>query len=96
MPLQTFHNLILEDSRQMAYEQEEVEREVNGIQSLEHIKKMKVGRTEKECSICIKKFVEGEIIRLLKCKHIFHDGCLLPWLEKHSQCPNCRESVRKE
>jgi hypothetical protein len=94
MSMNTFHNLMLEESRKMAYEQDQVEREINGMASLEHIKKMKIGKSEKECSICIKKFIQGEIIRLLKCKHIFHDACLLPWLDKHSQCPNCRSDLK--
>ena len=55
---------------------------------------MKIGNTVKECSICIKKFIKGEVVRVLKCTHVFHDKCLLPWLEKHSQCPNCRKDLK--
>eukprot|EP01017_Pseudomicrothorax_dubius_P018121 TRINITY_DN2016_c0_g1_i2.p1 TRINITY_DN2016_c0_g1~~TRINITY_DN2016_c0_g1_i2.p1 ORF type:complete len:170 (-),score=22.49 TRINITY_DN2016_c0_g1_i2:118-627(-) len=54
------------------------------------IKKMKMGNTRKECSICMNPFAEGEVIRLLPCKHIFHNDCLRPWLCSHSSCPNCR------
>jgi len=32
----------------------------------------------------------GEKIRKLPCKHIFHDKCILPWLDMNSTCPNCR------
>jgi len=32
----------------------------------------------------------GEKIRKLPCKHIFHDSCILPWLDSHITCPNCR------
>lgn len=45
MSMNTFHNLMLEESRKMAYEQDQVEREINGMASIEHIKKMKIGRT---------------------------------------------------
>lgn len=32
----------------------------------------------------------GEKIRKLPCKHIFHDTCIMPWLDKNITCPNCR------
>jgi hypothetical protein len=34
---------------------------------INNIKKMKIGKTDKDCSICLKNFVKGEVIRLLKC-----------------------------
>lgn len=92
MDRETFHNLMLEDSYQFRLEQDSLEKELLGLgnKGLEGIKKMKVGKTEKECTICIKGFIKGEVIRLLSCKHIFHDKCIMPWFEKRSCCPNCR------
>ena len=43
------------------------------------------------CPICV---VELEFTandpKQLPCKHVFHQGCLLPWLEVHNSCPLCR------
>ncbi|XP_058114513.1 E3 ubiquitin-protein ligase ATL42-like [Magnolia sinica] len=47
-----------------------------------------------ECSVCLSKFEDTEILRLLpKCKHAFHINCVDQWLESHSSCPLCRCKV---
>lgn len=47
-----------------------------------------------ECSVCLSKFQDVEILRLLpKCKHAFHIDCIDQWLEKHSTCPLCRQKI---
>ncbi|CAI9100408.1 OLC1v1037405C1 [Oldenlandia corymbosa var. corymbosa] len=55
---------------------------------------LKGSREGLECAICLSKFEDIEILRLLpKCKHAFHINCLDQWLEKHSSCPLCRFKV---
>lgn len=50
-----------------------------------------------ECAICLSKFEDIEILRLLpKCKHAFHIACIDHWLEKHSSCPICRHKVNPD
>ncbi|KAL1808851.1 hypothetical protein ACET3Z_025841 [Daucus carota] len=50
-----------------------------------------------ECSVCLSKFEDIEILRLLPaCKHAFHIDCVDKWLEKHSTCPLCRHKVSTE
>ncbi|KAL7259999.1 hypothetical protein ACSBR1_005790 [Camellia fascicularis] len=47
-----------------------------------------------ECSVCLCKFEDIEILRLLpKCKHTFHIDCVDQWLENHSSCPLCRHKI---
>jgi len=29
----------------------------------------------------------------LKCEHIFHNECLIPWLMNHDECPYCRTVI---
>ncbi len=43
------------------------------------------------CPICTDNLVNGDMIIKLNCSHIFHDGCILPWLELNNSCPNCRQ-----
>lgn len=50
-----------------------------------------------ECTVCLSTFEEGELIRKLKCKHVFHKDCLDTWLQQCSAtCPLCRSEVLPE
>lgn len=42
------------------------------------------------CSVCLDDFEIGSEAKEMPCKHKFHSGCILPWLELHSSCPLCR------
>jgi E3 ubiquitin-protein ligase RNF115/126 len=42
------------------------------------------------CAVCLDDFEIGTEAKELPCKHQFHGGCILPWLELHSTCPVCR------
>jgi len=46
------------------------------------------------CSICLCEYEEGEDVRFLPCKHIFHPACVDTWLKRNASCPSCRQSIR--
>ncbi|KAL5994994.1 hypothetical protein ACLOJK_025051 [Asimina triloba] len=46
-----------------------------------------------QCSVCLDDFEIGSEAREMPCKHKFHNGCILPWLELHSSCPVCRFQI---
>lgn len=46
-----------------------------------------------QCSVCLDDFEVDAEAKEMPCKHKFHTGCILPWLELHSSCPVCRHQL---
>ncbi|XP_040273451.1 E3 ubiquitin-protein ligase RNF126 [Bufo bufo] len=46
-----------------------------------------------ECPVCKEDYTVGENVRQLPCNHLFHNNCIIPWLEQHDTCPVCRKSL---
>ena len=55
---------------------------------------------EECCTICCIEFEELEFIKVLKCQdnahHMFHYECILQWLNKKLQCPNCNHNYEQK
>lgn len=51
----------------------------------------------KICSICIDDFKLDSHVRVTPCNHVFHDDCLMTWLGKtieQPECPNCKNLIK--
>lgn len=46
-----------------------------------------------QCAVCQDEFEKGTQVKQMPCKHVYHDDCLLPWLELHNSCPVCRHEL---
>ena len=42
------------------------------------------------CNICLDAFKVGNVVRILECKHEFHEDCIITWLKTRNTCPVCR------
>jgi len=48
----------------------------------------------RSCSICMDTFRHGAVVTGLPCEHMFHVECLVEWVQRSAQCPNCRTPIR--
>ncbi|KAH8428512.1 putative RING finger protein [Aspergillus melleus] len=54
------------------------------------------GETHSLCAICMEGFSTADLIRPLTCGHIFHSGCVDPWLTRRQACcPLCKMSFSR-
>ncbi|GAB4844981.1 hypothetical protein Ancab_038374 [Ancistrocladus abbreviatus] len=58
------------------------------------VKVHRTGKAALECAICLNEFEDPETLRLLpRCNHVFHPGCIDPWLSSRVTCPVCRANL---
>jgi hypothetical protein len=51
-----------------------------------------------ECPICKDAFqigVQNPVVQL-PCKHLYHNECIVPWLQQHNTCPVCRYELETD
>ncbi len=46
-----------------------------------------------KCVICLDRFTQGDQFMVKRCGHVFHEYCILTWLDTDNVCPLCRVSV---
>lgn len=47
----------------------------------------------RECTICQEEFIEGDILKRLKCDHFYHKNCIKDWLLYNKKCPLCKNEI---
>ncbi|XP_068652655.1 RING-H2 finger protein ATL5-like [Aristolochia californica] len=93
----TFPIVTNPDELETESEPDGVDKEIVDLIPMLRFSALKGSTKDLECSVCLSKFEDIEILRVLpKCKHVFHRHCLDPWLESHSGCPLCRRKVEAE
>ncbi|CAN0877058.1 E3 ubiquitin-protein ligase RHA2B [Linum grandiflorum] len=54
------------------------------------------GGSGSDCVVCLCELSQGELVRELDCRHVFHKGCLDGWLRRcNFTCPICRSPLAR-
>jgi hypothetical protein len=48
------------------------------------------------CPICSEDYSPNEEVLRMPCAHVYHSGCVMPWLETKKTCPICRFELTNE
>jgi ribosomal protein S3AE len=51
------------------------------------------------CAVCLsdmKEDDENKIVRLVNCKHLFHEQCIRDWLIRDNSCPLCKTPLTEQ
>jgi len=47
------------------------------------------------CAVCQDSIAQNDAVRRINaCQHVFHEGCLMTWFQRHATCPLCRDDIR--
>ena len=51
-----------------------------------------------ECAICVETFDKDDVVSPLPChmNHLFHTGCIRPWLLRNRSCPLCKLELQEK
>ena len=49
---------------------------------------------QKNCSICLEDFAEGDKIIYLPCFHYYHSVCIEKWTKSSNKCPLCNIEIK--
>ncbi|KAJ9677272.1 hypothetical protein PVL29_022332 [Vitis rotundifolia] len=59
------------------------------IEALEKIK-FEDGNSTDKCMICLEEFATESEVSRMPCSHVYHEDCIIEWLERSHMCPLCR------
>ena len=52
--------------------------------------------SQHECCVCLEVMPQGEQVRILPCRHVFHHECINGWFNQHKfTCPMCKMDLKK-
>ncbi|PRQ33512.1 putative aminoacyltransferase, E1 ubiquitin-activating enzyme [Rosa chinensis] len=55
----------------------------------------KLGKTRAEvsstmCTVCMEEMMVGSEATRMPCSHLYHESCIVEWLQKSGVCPSCK------
>ncbi|XXG46283.1 hypothetical protein AAC387_Pa02g1162 [Persea americana] len=80
-------------STTVAIEELETTVPIEELETEEFVREEEIMGDLDTCSICLDSLVavnDGTALRCMPCMHVFHEDCIMTWLEDSNSCPLCR------
>ncbi|XP_061987976.1 NEP1-interacting protein-like 1 [Rosa rugosa] len=58
--------------------------------------RVKIEGCEEQCMVCLDEILIGGEATCMPCSHVFHESCIVNWLQKSNLCPLCRFEMPAE
>ncbi|OMP02298.1 Zinc finger, RING-type [Corchorus olitorius] len=59
-------------------------------EAIDALDKVEDGEFTGQCVICLEEIWDGMNARRMPCSHVYHQACIVSWLDKSNFCPLCR------
>ncbi|KAK3590232.1 hypothetical protein CHS0354_041299 [Potamilus streckersoni] len=65
-----------------------------GYKQVKYFQQLKQKFPNETCPVCLVDFELKEYVSVCPCQHIFHQNCLIEWLQHKNACPLCKAPVQ--
>ncbi len=62
-------------------------------EDIERLNHRKAKKGEESCPVCQNEIEGGEDVIELRCRHAYHEECILFWLKDENTCPICKDNL---
>ena len=95
----THTNSTTSDTSSNEEEQQQQDEKNDWFQSLRKTLAYPRHQCDSTCCICLEDYLKGQTVCVpitKRCNHVFHEECMVAWLEKHNDCPLCRVDLMQD
>lgn len=64
-------------------------------EQIDKLNHLKIKKKDESCPICCTEFQLNELAIGLRCKHTYHEECIMEWFKDENRCPICKQYALK-
>ncbi|KAK9925978.1 hypothetical protein M0R45_023234 [Rubus argutus] len=60
------------------------------------LERVEIQGCDQQCMVCLDEIPKGSEAACMPCSHVYHESCIVNWLDKSNLCPLCRFEMPAE